>query len=288
MANISADEMLARLATAQAENVRLQAALDAANRQLLGAEVDDQNALAAQESFNVQLAEANNQIGLLAGLVALYEQLDSVDVDAVVENGLTAVSETINDLIAEVPSLEESLEMGQVALAEVENHMPTLDNGRLWLENQSGKLDVYFHAIEQVLEEVVESAGPFLDMLNNWFESVKKWLPFGLGEKATNVMQSITLLLLETPTTVSGLNTNVAQPLDLWLAKDQNNEAPLQKNLIKPLREKVITQSSNTVGKAKHVESIYKEQLHEPVNTAVSSQRVIRNLIAEYREKNQV
>ena len=288
IANISADEMLARLATAQAENVRLQAALDAANRQLLGAEADDQNALAAQESFNVQLAEANNQIGLLAGLVALYEQLDSVDVDTVVENGLTAVSETITALIAEVPTLEESLEMGQVALAEVENHIPTLDNGRLWLENHSGKLDVYFHAIEQILEEVVESAGPFLDMLNNWFESVKKWLPFGLGEKATNVMQSITLLLLETPTTVSGLNTNLAQPLDLWLAKDQNNEAPLQKNLIKPLRENVIAQSSHTVGKAKQVESIYKAQLHEPINTAVSSQRVIRNLIAEYREKNQV
>lgn len=288
MANISADEMLARLASAQAENVRLQAALDAANRQLLGAQADDQNALAAQETYNVHLAEANNQIGVLAGLIALYEQLDSVDVDAVVENGLTAVSETLNNFMADVPTLEESLEMGQIALAEVENHIPLLDNGRLWLENHNGKLDSYFKAIELILLEVVESAGPFLDMLNSWFESVKKWLPFGLGEKATNVMQSITTLLLETPATISGLNTNVAQPLDVWLAKDQNNEVNLQKNLIKPLRENVIAQSNIATGKAKQVESIYKEQLHEPINTAVASQRVIRNLIAEYRENNQV
>ncbi len=86
------DEILARLAAAQAENMRLQAALDAANRQLATYQLQNQDSSAAAEALNVQLSEANAQISVLAGLVALYEQLEEIDVETVVENGLTAVS----------------------------------------------------------------------------------------------------------------------------------------------------------------------------------------------------
>jgi hypothetical protein len=60
--------------------------------------------------------------------------------------------------------------------------------------------------------EVVEAAGPFLQMINDWFAGIKKWLPFGMGETAVTVMQSITTLLIETPANVTGLNTNISQP----------------------------------------------------------------------------
>ncbi len=288
LANITADEMLAKLAAAQAENVRLQAALDAANRQISGITVDNQDSMAATESLNVQLSEANTQLGIMAGLVSLYEQLDSVDVETAVQNGLTAVSGTINNILDDIPTLEEGLQMGELALAEVENHIPLLDNGRLWLDNHTDKLNTYFVAIENILAEVLESAGPILEMLNNWFASIKKWLPFGIGQKAADVMQSITMLLIETPATISGLNTNVAQPLSAWLAADNDNEVPLQKNLIKPIREQVLAQTTNVVGKTKQIEVAYAEQLRDPVETAVSSQRAIRDLIVAYREENQI
>jgi hypothetical protein len=284
----TANEMLAKLAAAQAENVRLQAALDAANRQLTGISTDNQDSMAATEALNVQLGEANNQIGILAGLVSLYEHLDSVDVGTAVENGLTAVSGTLNNILGDIPTLEESLAMGELALAQVENHIPLLENGRLWLDNHTDKLNTYFVAIENVLAEVLEAAGPILEMLNNWFESVKKWLPFGIGQKAANVMQSITMLLIETPATISGLDTNIAQPLSVWLAADNDNEIPLRKNLIKPIREQVLAQTTNVVGKTKEIEVAYAEQLRVPVESAVSSQRAIRGLIAAYREENQI
>lgn len=284
----TANEMLAKLAAAQAENVRLQAALDAATRQLTGVSSDNQDSMAATEALNVQLGEANNQIGILAGLVSLYEHLDSVDVETAVENGLTAVSGTINNILDDIPTLEEGLAMGELALAEVENHIPLLDNGRLWLDNHTEKLNTYFVAIENILAEVLESAGPILEMLNNWFEGIKKWLPFGIGQKAANVMQSITMLLIETPATISGLDTNITQPLSVWLAADNDNEIPLRKNLIKPIREQVLAQTTNVVGKTKQIEAAYAEQLRDPVESAVSSQRAIRGLIAAYREENQI
>lgn len=282
------NEVLARLAGIQAENIRLQAALDAANRQLETFQLQNQDTSAATESLNVQLGEANTQIGLLAGLVALYEQLEEVDVETVVENGLTAVSDTLTNLLDDIPTLEEGIQAGHVALAEVENNIPLLENGRIWLENHTGKLDAYFQSIENLLQDAVESAGPFLQMLNDWFEGVRKWLPFGLGQKATAVMQSITTLLIETPATISGLDTNVAQPLAAWLNRDNDGEILLHNNVIKPLRENVLTKTEQTVGKAKEANLVYTAQLKEPVQTAVTNQRAIRQMIALYREEHQV
>ena len=282
------DEILARLAAAQAENMRLQAALDAANRQLATYQLQNQDSSAAAEALNVQLSEANAQISVLAGLVALYEQLEEIDVEAVVENGLTAVSDTLTNLLDDLPTLEEGIQAGQIALAEVENNIPLLENGRAWLENHTGKLGAYFQNIENLLQDAVETAGPFLQMLNDWFESLRKWLPFGLGQKAANVMQAITTLLIETPATISGLETNVNQPLAAWLKRDNDGEVLLRKNVIKPLRENVLAQTEQTVGKAKEAHQVYTAQLKEPAQTAVTNQRAVRQMIARYREKYQL
>lgn len=282
------NDLLAQLASIQAENMRLQAALDAANRQLETLQLSSQDTSAATESLNVQLGEANAQIGVLAGLVALYEQLDGVNLENAVENGLTAVSDTLTNLLDDIPTLEEGIQAGHLALAEVENNIPLLENGRTWLENHISKLDAYFQSIENYLQDAVESAGPFLQMLNDWFESLRKWLPFGIGQKAATVMQSITTLLIETPATISGLDTNISQPLAAWLNKDENGDVLLQKNVVTPIRDNVLTKTTAAVDKAKTLNTAYMAQLQEPVQTAVMNKQAIRTLIAQYREQHQL
>ncbi|MBX3059645.1 MAG: hypothetical protein KF770_24600 [Anaerolineae bacterium] len=281
-------ESFTQLATAQAEIIRLQAALDAANRQIEALSQPDSGAIAAQETLRTELASANERVSVLAGLVALYEQLDGVDLGAALDNGLTAVSGALTNLLDDIPSLEASMAAGTLALAEVENHLPVLANGRAWLDAHLNKLDGYFHQIEKLLMDVVERAGAFVQMVNEWFAGVKKWLPFGIGEKATTIMQSITTLLLETPATITGLNANLAQPLDVWLARDEQNEIALNKKLVKPLRDDLMVKTTVALSKAKGVESVYAVNLQEPVGTAVARQQTLRTLIADYRQQHQV
>lgn len=285
-ATLSVD--FSQLAAAQAEIVRLQAALDAANRQLAAVNEDGSHALSASQALQQELSSANEQVGLLAGLVALYEQLETIDVETAVDNGLTAVSDALNNLFADVPSLEDGLATGSLALAQVETHLPVLANGRVWLDGHLQKLQTYFSHIENLLYEVVEVAGPLLQMVNDWFAGIKKWLPFGMGETAVTVMQSITTLLIETPGTVAGLNANLAQPLDVWLARDEQNELLLNQTLVKPLRDGVIGQTGKTLAKARDVESTYVARLQDPVQTAVANKQAVRRLIEEYRQQHQM
>lgn len=285
--NAELAELFSKLAAAQAENVRLKAELDASQRNLSAWQQTNNTSSSQMEAMVVELDNANMQLGVLSGLVALYEQLDDVDVSDLMSDGLTAVSESINSMAATSPLLAEGIEAGQLALDEIEAHLPLLENGRLWLERHNEKLQDYFGNLEQLLQNAVENVAPFLEMLTNWFTDVRKWLPFNFGEKAVGIMESATTLLSETPHTVSGLNTNVLQPLDHWLAFE-DDDIRLRHTLIKPMREKVISKANELNLQAEAVKQTYDEKVAIPLETAVAQRHALRETIVQYRQQNQL
>jgi hypothetical protein len=285
--NAELAELFSKLAAAQAENVRLRAELDASQRNLSTWQQTNNTNSTQMETMAIELDNTNAQIGVLSGLVALYEQLDDVDVSDLMSDGLTAVSESINSMAATSPLLAEGIEAGQQALDEIEAHLPLLENGRLWLERHNEKLQNYFVNLEQLLQNAVENIAPFLEMLTNWFTDVRKWLPFNFGEKAVGIMESATTLLSETPHTVSGLNTNIMQPLDQWLAYE-DDDIRLRRILIKPMREKVISKANELNLQAEAVKQTYDEKVALPLETAVAQRRALRETIIQYRQQNQL
>lgn len=288
-------DLMSRLAASQAENVRLQAELSALQRQLaasqstLGAENDP-----AAEAYQLQLGEANaqigqlsGQVGILSGLVGLYEQLEGIDLETVASNGIASVSGVLDQLFANVPSVEEGLLAGQQAIAEFEAQVPLVDNGRRWLAGQIDIVSGYYSAVEEALRDAVEIVGSFLQMLNEWFQDVLKWLPFGIGDKAARIMEAMTNLLSETPNTISGARTNVVQPLDVWFGLE-GGETKLQQRLIKPVRDNALNRAATAMSQTHTVKDVYQNQLAQPVQNNVAQRSAIRQMIAAYRQEHQV
>ena len=278
---------LAQLAAAQAEVMQLRASNDQLMRDLAALQAAEGEARAGRDTLSLELDGARNQLGILGGLVALYQQLDDADVGGLLENGLGAVGEKIGELVGGTPALALGLDAGQLALGQVEAHIPLLDNGRSWLDAQAGKLRGFYGEIEARLQAAVERVGDFLAMLADWFESLRKWLPFGAGEKAANVMSALTALLAETPGTLAGLETNLAQPLDVWLARI-DGEPALTRTLVKPLRDEVIGRARTTVDQANAVAATYEAQLAAPARAALDTRRSLRQQIADYKAQNQI
>ena len=284
-AHEDAAQVLARLAEAQAENMRLQASLDAAQRELDSLRQAQSSGSAATQDLSMQLADANAQIGVLGGLVALYEQLDAVDVTDTIQDGLDSVTDTIAALLDGTPTLSQGIAMGQQALADVDAHLPVLEDGRNWLDAQANKIGAFYQTIELTLQTVLESFGSFLDMVEEWFEGVHKWLPFGIGENAARVVSAFSDLVAETPHTVAGLNDYMIQPLDAWLAR-VDDEPVLRQTLIKPIRDQVLVEADITVSRAQQVHSVYHTELAQPIATAKLTRDEIRRHIADYRQQN--
>ena len=112
----SGDDLMARLAAAQTENMQLRAANDQLLRDLAALQTAEQDGRVARDSMTLELDNARNQLGILGGLVALYQQLDDVDMGDLVENGLGAVGEKVGELLGGTPALAAGLDAGQLAL----------------------------------------------------------------------------------------------------------------------------------------------------------------------------
>lgn len=281
------DDLYAQLAASQAEVMQLRASNDQLLRDLAALQSAEQEGRVHRDTLSLELDDARNRLGILGGLVALYQQLDDADVGDIVENGLGAVGEKIGELLGTTPSLAAGLEAGQLALGQVESHIPLLDNGRSWLDSQASKLGGFYGEVEARLQNAVDRVGDFFAMLADWFEGLRKWLPFGVGEKAADIMGALTTLLAETPATISGLDVNVAQPLDVWLRRI-DGEPALTRTLIKPVREQVITPARTTIDQANTVANVYEANLAAPTRAALTNRQTLRQQIVAYRAQNQI
>lgn len=278
----------AQLAVAQTENARLQAALAASEHELSLRRQAESNDQSTSEVLQMELQSANQRVTALAGLVALYEQLEDVNLIGTINSGLSAFSARLADLMAETPTLADGIAAGREALQDIEGHIPLLQNGRIWLGQHLDRLNGFYDASRRILEEGAERLGSFLDMLNNWMQEVRKWLPFNLGQRTMNLIEALSRVLGEVPNTLSGLDTNIAQPLDEWLARDGEETTRLQRKLVQPLRARVLAQGEQVVSRVEELEETYQSQLSQPWETAVEQRQAIRQLIADYRSQYQV
>ena len=281
------------MAAVQAENFRLQTQLASAQGQLeLIGRSNDQQYGSQVEAWQLQLDDANSQVAslggqvtLLAGLVELYEHLDEVDLTSVASEGVATVSSILTGVIEEMPAVSEGIQAGREALDDFEEQIPSLEEGRRWLIEQVELLDGFYAALETALQNSVDVAGTFLQKLNQWFQDILKWLPFGLGDRAATIMNALANLLESVPETIEGAQTRVAGPLALWLEQD-GQETRLHKQLIRPLRIGALDKASKTVTQVEALDFVYQSRLSEPVIAAVERQQLIREQIDTYRQNN--
>lgn len=281
-------ELMQRLAASQAENMRLQAELDATLRRLQTLE-QGQEPSQAVNIMQEELNTANAQITSLAGLVALYEELENIDVQTLFTEGTTAVSESFQTLLDQFPTLEEGLTASDEAMARLEAQIPALENGRSWLDAHVANLDEYYQVVERMLNTAVKRAGPVLQMLQEWFDDILKWLPFGMGENARNVMNALSDFVQQAPVTLRGLDTNIAQPLDVWLKREAGEaDTPLVKNVVKPVREKALKPTAQTMAQATAAHDLYQQKLVAQLEAQLAGREMVQKLIADYRQKHGV
>jgi len=286
--NPEADELFGQLASAQAENVRLQSQLNITKRQL----EDRQSSVSARnldESVSLRsgLDDMSLQVGVLSGLVALYNQLDDIDLDDIVSDGLATMEEAIEELVDNVPTIAEGLQMGQAALDDLEEHIPILEDGRDWLDDQLGSFDSYYGVVVRSLRRIVGEGGSFIQMLDEWFQGIRKWLPFGIGSKAAEVIGAFSDLTAEIPDALAGINDNVIQPLEVWLAKEGDQTA-IQKNIIAPVRNLALEPAAQAMENTETLKTTYHITLATPARLKMDRKQAIRKSINEYRQTHEL
>lgn len=257
------------VSTREAASAELAAAKDAAELEL-GAFVED----------------AAEEVARLLGLLDLYEELDNIDLDGIIEKGLAAAALPLAALEAGARALKSGLEWAERALLTVAEAMPTAQEALLWLENQVSALANAVESLEQGVAHALERAtdNAVGEAVKEFTAKVLDALPFGLGDRFRAALDGLVTLVTSIDDLIEGINTKLLEPLrQSWFSAEEDEGisgtffGPLVVNILDPLEE--------------HLESLatladtWQTELATPSQQAMARRATLRAEIDRYKEE---
>jgi hypothetical protein len=230
-------------------------------------------------------AELESQAELLKlrGLVTLYENLEQVGIDAILSTGVAVLTISIDGLQLGITALQRGVSLVDSAVSAVENAFPTIRTGLRLVERLVTSIENRVTQLQDLMSDVQEVVSPLSDAVGSFFSSLVERIP-GIGPTIVDTLDRISELVGSLPETIGRMRTDLLEPLrEDWFTDDEESGLkgkllnPLQENLLEPL-EGFLTDLNDAIDE-------WQEQLVNPVEEALIQRDVIRQQIAEYKER---
>jgi hypothetical protein len=241
----------------------------------------------AEDKLESLLAEADDEVARLKGLLGLYEALDATGLDDILKAGLAAVALSLEGLELGANALRRGLDLIEEALSSLAAALPTAEESLLWLEDRVTALASAVGRLEAALGQALERAAdsPIASALGDFANKLLDALPLGLGDKVRGVLESLIDLVEGLDDLILGINAHVLEPLrEKWFSTEEDKGVGA--TLITPLVEHVLDPlEAHLDGLAKTADS-WQQKLAQPSQRALADRAVIREEIARYKENH--
>jgi hypothetical protein len=226
--------------------------------------------------------EAATEALKLKGLLALYENLERIGLDAIVSTGVAALGLLLEGVEAGSLAIKAGLDTVEGLLLDFEEAFPTIRAGIEWTEGVVSAFADKLQALEDAIEGVLEKAQPITEALGSFFNFVLDLLPFGYGDRVRVTLDRIDDIVTSIPEAVEGINTKLLEPLRRdWFSKEEGRG--LKAGLINPIVTGLLDPLEAFLGKLAELMDSWEEKLVGPVQKAISERDAIREQIARYK-----
>lgn len=243
------------------------------------------NVADAQAQASLQAAET--ELARMQGLVDLYENLEKVGLDAILQTGMKAVALPLEGVVAGANALKGGLEIVEAALLTLEEKLPTAQESVQWLEEQVTAVADGIEKLEQALGKALDTVtdNPVAQAISDFAGMVLDNLPFGIGERIRDVLDGLVELVTSVDDLVRGINTGLLEPMREAVSTDGEGGG-LAAAVVDPVVEHVLDPLEDHLeGLASLADSVQAE-LMEPTETALAEREEVRKEIARYKTKH--
>ncbi len=239
----------------------------------------------AQAELEATHRAAEEEIARLQGLVDLYEDLEKIGLDAILETGMMVISVPLAAVEAGAKALKSGLDWAEKALLDLGQALPTARESLLWLEEQVSALAAGIENLETSIGQALDKAtdNPIAEALTDFVNRVLDNLPFGLGDKFRAVLEGLVHLVTRVDELIEGINDRILEPLrQNWFADEEGVDA----TLFDPLVEKVLDPLEAHLGHLADLSDKMQNDLMEPTQQALAQRAQVREKIARYKEEH--
>ena len=233
------------------------------------------------------IAAGDTEIARLRGLVDLYEGLEKVGLDAILQTGMAAVALPLEAVEVGARALASGLEWSENALVSLKEALPTARESLLWLENQVSTVAEGIRKLETAVSAAVDKAtdNAVAETLQNFAQVVLDNLPFGIGDKIHDVFEQMVALVTSVDELVTGLNTYLLEPMrETWFASTEGEG--IGATLIDPLVEKVLDPLGGHLEGLATLADTWQKELTAPTQQALVERAQLWEEIAQYKREH--
>ena len=218
----------------------------------------------------------------LKGLLTLYENLERIELDAIVSTAIAAVGLLLNGVESGSLAIKAGLDSVEELLLDFEGAFPTIRAGIEWTEGVISALADRLQALEDAIEEVLEKAEPITDAVGSFSDFVLDRLPFGIGDRIRAILDRMGDLITSIPEAIEGINTRLLERLRQdWFSEEKGKG--LKARLIDPIVTRLLDPSEAFLGRLAELVGGWEEKLVKPVENAISERDAIRGEITRYK-----
>ncbi len=254
-----------------------------ADTELLAAkEAAEGELLALQESTAADLAR-------LQGLVDLYEGLEKVGLDAILETGMMAMALPLGAVEAGARLLKQGLEWAEGGLLALAEALPTARESLDWLQRQVSSLAAAIETLQAAIGRALDRAmdNPVGHALQDFTAWVLDHLPFGLGDRIGQVLDGLVIVITGVDELVEGINTYLLDPLEAtWFSASEDEG--LNASLVNPLVTRVLDPLEAHLDDLSALADTWQAKLMAPAEEALAERARIRSKIGRYKKDHHI
>jgi hypothetical protein len=235
----------------------------------------------------VALESADDEIARLQGLVDLYENLERVGLDAILQTGMTAVALPMEGVELGAKALKRGLEIIEDALLSVSEVLPSAQESLLWIEDRVEDLASGVSSLEEALGKALEriTDNPVAEALEEFARMILDNLPFGLGDRIRGVLEGFVRLVTSVDDLILEANTKVFVPLrENWFSTEDGQG--IGGTLLVPLVTHVLDPLEDHLGSVALLVDDWQAKLTAPTRIALEERASVREEILRYKEEH--
>lgn len=226
------------------------------------------------------------QLDNATGLINMFDNLEGIGLDDVVNAGIAAVAGTLGNASELAQALREGVIVGRNNLNQLDQGLALLDGVLTSAENTVTYLSQLLQGLEDGLREAGEPIAPVTDALGSFFTKLVERIPV-VGPQIIEAIDRVKVVIGAIPESVQNINRDVIEPLRrTFFPRDGSGN--IQVRLLEPLTALIFAPIENLLGGLASLADTWERQLQQPAQQKIEARAKLMGEIQRYRQDKQL
>jgi hypothetical protein len=239
----------------------------------------------AKQAPEQAASDLAKEVEKLKGLVALYETLEKIGIDAIISGAMSVFKGFLDTLRGGVGLLRAGVSGAEGALNSFQNTFAAIRDGLKAAEDGVNNIAALLNNAEVFIGDATTPAKPLVEQVRQFFDDLLGKIPFGVGDNIRHAIDGIVGLVVAIPSGIAAVSSKLIQPLRTgWFSADSAKN--IQGALLDPITQNVLEPLKKFLGDVDQTLAHWQGDVATPVQAALDQRDAVRKQIAQYKEQH--